>query len=75
MKKKLNSNENENASVESAGLDERALQKKWGVSAEQLRDAVANVGYNRSHIEEYLVNKKWQQHGDFDANNITEPRP
>ena len=36
------------------------LQQKWGVSKEELAEAVRQVGENRSRIEEYLVNRKWQ---------------
>lgn len=42
-------------------MDAKAMQKRWGVSNEQIKDAIAHVGNNRSDIEEYLVNKKWQQ--------------
>ena len=46
--------------------DEHALEKKWGVSRKEIEDAIAKVGNDRTDIEEYLVNKKWQKQGDND---------
>jgi hypothetical protein len=41
--------------------DVSKLEAKWGVSAEEIQDAINHVGVDRSDIEEYLVNKKWQK--------------
>lgn len=41
-------------------LNTDKLQRKWGVSKQELDEAVRHVGENRSRIEEFLVNKKWQ---------------
>jgi hypothetical protein len=53
------------------------LREKWGVSQEQIDDAIANVGIGRTDIEEYLVNKKWQQgsakdHTSFQKRDLNE---
>ena len=45
----------------SQSLDIAALQEKWGVSAEEIKAAIANVGYAQSRIEEYLVNNRWKR--------------
>ena len=48
----------------SQSLDIEALQHKWGVSAEEIKAAIANVGNAQSNIEEYLVNNKWKKDND-----------
>lgn len=45
-------------------LDIKAMQEKWGVSAEEIKEAIANVGYKPSKIEEYLVNHRWSNNRD-----------
>ena len=42
-------------------VDISALQDKWGVSAEEIFAAIKQVSNDRSSIEEYLVNNKWQR--------------
>lgn len=37
------------------------LHKKWGVSYDEIEMAIAKVGNDRSSIEEYLLNNKWQR--------------
>lgn len=51
---------------------------KWGVSKDEIEAAIRQVGDDRSRVEEYLNNQKWQ-HGDTDkssdgnAKHVDEP--
>ena len=48
-------------------LDTSELEAKWGVSRDQIDEAVRHVGTERSRVEEYLVNQKWQQERNHEA--------
>jgi hypothetical protein len=71
-KKKMENNYNSNRNqADGNGREEgnkipdiSKLEAKWGVSAEEIQDAINHVGVDRSDIEEYLVNKKWQKTKD-----------
>jgi hypothetical protein len=36
------------------------MRDKWGVSAEEVQQAIENVGTNRQKLEEYFVNNRYQ---------------
>lgn len=59
-----------NADVPRARVDKDAeisdMQKKWGVSADEINDAIAEVGFDRPKIEEYLVNHRWSEKRNSD---------
>jgi hypothetical protein len=40
------------------------MEKKWGVSSDEVRKAICAVGFDKAKIEEYLVNNKWQKRSD-----------
>lgn len=48
-------------------LDIKAMQEKWGVSAEEIQQAIDHVGYKPTKIEEYLVNNRWSRNDRRDV--------
>lgn len=40
------------------------MRNKWGVSAEEVQQAIEKVGNDRQKLEEYLVNNRYQRHAN-----------
>lgn len=48
-------------------LNIEAMQEKWGVSAQEIQEAIDHVGFRPSKIEEYLVNNRWSRNNSRDV--------